>query len=89
MFIRWMQNLLCINHAIKTGTIENYIFNITSCGGNAIAYLAKVMAKDIDIYTCIDHSDLGVFEDVPIEIDGRTFDNAFDAATYLIELQGE
>lgn len=28
-------SLLCITHAIKTNTVDQYIFNITSCGGNA------------------------------------------------------
>lgn len=82
------KTLLCINHAIKTGTINQHIFNITACGGNAVEYLATVMTADIDVYACIEHEDLGVFDNVHVEIAGEIFTDAINASTRLIELQG-
>lgn len=83
------KTLLCINHAIKTNTIDKYLFNITSCGGNAISYLAEVMAANIDVFACIEHGDLGLFSGVPIDINGEIFMDALDASTRLIDIQGE
>ena len=83
------KTLLCINHAIKTNTIDKYLFNITSCGGNAISYLAEVLAANIDVFACIEHGDLGLFSGVPIDINGEIFMDALDASTRLIDIQGE
>lgn len=82
------KTLLCINHAIKFNLIDRYVFNITSCGGNAVTYLVKEMAKNIDIYVCIEHGDLGLFENATVKIGDRLFDNATIASTYLIDVQG-
>ena len=83
------KTLLCINHAIKTKTIDRYIFNITSCGGNAVEYLAKELASDVDVYACIEHGDLGLFSNTPIDVNGEIFMDALDASTRLIDIQGE
>ena len=82
------KTLLCINHAIKTKMIGKIIFNITSCGGNGIAYLATVMAKDENIDACIEHGDLGWFN-APIKIGEKEFNNSISASTELINIQGE
>lgn len=83
------KTLLCINHAIKTKTIDKYVFNITSCGGNAVAYLAAEMAKDVDMQACIEHGNLGWFEGHPIKIKDKVFYDSISASTELIKLQGE
>lgn len=76
------KTLLCINHAIKTKTADQYIFNITSCGGNAISYLAEVMTKDTDIYAYVEHSDFGNSENVRIQInDGEIIKDALEASS--------
>lgn len=76
------KTLLCINHAIKTNTVEQYLFNITSCGGNAISYLAEVMAKGIDVYAYVEHSDFGSSENVRIQInDGEILKDALEASS--------
>lgn len=84
------KTLLCINHAIKTKTIQQYIFNITSCGGNAISYLAGVIAKDIDIYVTVNHSDFGISNNVYIQIDdGEVINNAIQASDIHIKINKE
>lgn len=83
------KTLLCINHAIKTNTIKDYLFNITSCGGNAITYLADVMAKDTDVYAYVEHGDFGGSENTLIEIDGQRFSDTLEASEKLLEIQGE
>jgi hypothetical protein len=79
------KTLLCINYAIKNKTIKNYVFNITSCGGNAVAYLANTIAKDVNILVCIEHGDLGMFNNTNISVDGNIFNDSIKASTYLIE----
>lgn len=81
--------LLCINHAIKTKTLDKYVFNITSCDGNAVAYLATEMVKDVDMQACIEHGDLGWFEGHQIKIKDKVFYDSISASTGLIGLQGE
>lgn len=77
------KTLLCINHAIKTNTIEKYLFNITACGGNAISYLAEVMAKDIDVYAYVNHSDFGTSKSAYIQInDSNIIQGAIAAANF-------
>ncbi len=83
------KTLLCINHAIKMNTVNQYLFNITACGGNAVEYLVKELAADVDVYACIEHGDLGLFSGVPIDINGKVFMDALDASTRLIDIQGE
>lgn len=80
------KTLLCINHAIKNGKIDSYLFNITSCGGNAISYLAEVMAKEVDIEAYVNHSDFGESENCNIEICGRQFTNAMLASDYYTRI---
>ena len=53
------KTLLCINHAIKYNKTAEYLFNITSCGGNAINYLITEMARSVDIYCYCEHKDFG------------------------------
>lgn len=75
------KTLLCINHAIKTNTVGQYVFNITSCGGNAIAYLAEKMASDIDVYVYVNHSDFGMSNNVRIQInDGKELNDTLTAS---------
>lgn len=83
------KTLLCINHAIKTQTIGDYIFNITSCGGNAVSYLASVMAMDNDVTAYINHYDFGTSQECFIKIGEKTFNDAIDAASELLRLQGD
>lgn len=83
------KTLLCINHAIKHKTEENFIFNITECGGNAISYLADTMAKKTNVYAYVEHYDLGVSETCNIMIGNKIFSNAILAANELIHIQGE
>lgn len=76
------KTLLCINHAIKTNTVDQYLFNITSCGGNAISYLAEVMAKKVDVYAYVYHSDFGISESALIQINNKNpIKGAIEAAT--------
>lgn len=80
------KTLLCINHAIKTGTVNQYIFNITSCGGNAVAYLAKEMTKTTDVYATIEHSDFGKATECEIEINGQQIcTDTFSASSALVK----
>lgn len=81
------KTLLCINHAIKTKSIDNYLFNITECGGNAVSYLASVMSKTIDIYAYIEHYDFGIANDCNIKIGTKLFHNTILAANALAKLQ--
>lgn len=81
-------SLLSINHAIKTDTVDQYLFNITSCGGNAISYLAEVMAKDIDINAIVYHGDFGISDKVNIQIDDKeTYTDAITASSAYIKAQ--
>lgn len=83
------KTLLCINHAIKTGTINKYVFNITSCGGNAISYLATIMASNVNIEVYVKHYDFGVSKECCIRIEEKTFNNAILASNALLKLQGD
>lgn len=67
------KTVLCINHAIKTGMVNKYVFNITSCGGNAVDYLVKILAKNTDIFVIIEHTDLGYFENCSVEVNGKIY----------------
>lgn len=81
-------SLLCINHAIKTNTVDQYLFNITSCGGNAISYLAEVMAKNIDINVIVYHGDFGTSDKVNIQIDDeKTYTDAITASSAYMKAQ--
>lgn len=80
------KTLLCINHAIKTNTIDKYLFNITSCGGNAISYLAEVMAKEVDIEVYVKHSDFGESESCNISINGKKFTDAILASSHYTKI---
>ena len=80
------KTLLCINHAIKNDRIGEYLFNITSCGGNAISYLAEVIAKDVDIEVYVNHSDFGESEHCNIDIEGRRFTDAILASDYYTQI---
>lgn len=66
------KTLLCINHAIKTGNISKYIFNIASCGGNAVSYLATEMAKETDINAYLNHGSFGSSLYCNIQINDNT-----------------
>lgn len=80
------KTLLCINHAIKTKTADQYIFNITSCGGNAIQYLAENMTKDADVYAIVEHSDFGYGKDAHIQIDDdKTYTDTMKASRDFID----
>lgn len=80
------KTLLCINHAIKNDNVDKYLFNITSCGGNAISYLAEVMAKNVDIEVYVNHSDFGESEKCSIEIDGQQFSDAIIASNHYTKI---
>lgn len=77
------KTLLCINHAIKTNTINKYIFDITSCGSNAIEYLAKEIAKDVDIYVYSRHTRFGALE-CALSVNDKVFNNCFEASRYYL-----
>ena len=81
------KTLLCINHAIKNGTVTNYVFNITSCGGNAVAYLITKMASDKDIYVIMEHSDFGHFNDSCVSIDGYIEKDSISASNRLVSIR--
>ena len=81
------KTLLCINHAIKTKQIEALIFNITSCGGNAINYLITEIAKDIDINSYCEHKDFGKNKrDVKIKIGNKIVTSVIDAKQAYMEM---
>lgn len=83
------KTLLCINHAIKTNTIKNYVFNITSCGGNAISYLAEVIASEIDVYAYSGHSDFGCSSTINMQINnGNVYTDALCASEEYVKLKG-
>lgn len=79
------KTLLCINHAIKTNMIQNYIFNITSCGDNAIQYIVTTLASDVDIYAYSYHGNLGYFNNVELKINDELFNNSAYAAREFID----
>ena len=84
------KTLLCINHAIKTEKITEYIFNITSCGGNAINYLITVMAKDIDINCYCEHKDFGENrENIKVKVGNKVVTNILDAKQEYMEMDRE
>lgn len=81
------KTLLCINHAKKTNTINKYIFNITSCGGNAISYLAEQIARNVDIFVYVAHSDFGMSENANIQIDdGEIIRDALTASNIHMKI---
>lgn len=81
------KTLLCINHAIKTKNIKELIFNITSCGGNAINYLIADMAKSVDINVYCEHKDFGKNRsDVKVKVGDRIVTSIMDAKQVYMEL---
>lgn len=81
------KTLLCINHAIKTKKNTDFIFNITSCGGNAINYLIIEMAKDILINAYCEHKDFGKNKkDIEIKIGNEILTSIIDAKRAYMEL---
>ena len=82
------KTLLCINHAIKSGTTTKYMFNITSCGPNAIEYLAASISKSADIHAYCKHADWGI-KNCIMSVNGKLFDNCLDASVYYTDLLEE
>lgn len=81
------KTLLCINHAIKTKNITELIFNITSCGGNAINYLITEMDKSVDIKVYCEHKDFGKNKrDVKIKVGDQIVTSIMDAKQAYMEL---
>ena len=81
------KTLLCINHAIKTHNIANFIFNITSCGGNAINHLITEMTTDVDVYAYCEHKDFGKDKkNIKIKVGNEIVTSIIDAEQAYLEM---
>lgn len=82
------KTLLCINHAIKNNKHHNIIFNITSCGGNAISYLASNIALEHDVYVYCAHCDFGHSTNVNIKINNdKVYNDAILASQEYLNIK--
>ena len=82
------KTLLCINHAIKNNIADNFVFNITSCGGNAISYLATEMAEGNDIIAYLSHGNFGssLYCNIQINDDTTIYKDATLASNKYIDI---
>lgn len=81
------KTLLCINHAIKVGNTKDIIFNITSCGGNAVNYLITEITRNVDVNAYCEHKDFGKNKiNIKVKVGDKILTSIRDAREAYIDL---